>query len=591
VKCLHDNLNEQALLDIINEISCMCNLDDRNLIKLHGVVLNTADNRLTVMMVTELAPFGSLLSYLRTHKVENRFLDLSQLYSYVYQIACGMAYLESRKVLHRDLAARNILLVSLEHIKICDFGMARSVKNLDSGQYSMKETHKIPCAWYAPESIREKIFSVKSDVWSFGVTVWEVLTLGEQPWSGLTAGEIFKKLEIDVKRLPKPYMCSKFFYQLLLTCWSKAPADRPSFHTLKEQIRNTKIIEMRAKSDFEQESKLAILRNDVITIIEGNASFYWWKGQNKRTLHVGQFPRLILDPERKLRGEDISLPLKNSFIHTGHAGISGKDGKTWGNPGKIDEIFLKNPLNPPDLLENIEDDAINEQDEKEYAIVDDRQSSNVKKIRQDDAKLLSDLIDFSSDDLNITYPQSLYNKSGLSFSKPSTNSSSPEWFYVNDQYMTDRLEKPTSTNGSGSFASASTSTSTSSSSARPEDRVYYNDSASVLAPTSNNYCESFRPIASTAPAAKPLFDRASSSINATKNLNPLNPFWNDSTDHHVSSSYQNAPSNRSNTSCYLPTFVNGDMKTIANTKSTVTVDDLLSKVMNDVLNDFKNLKN
>jgi activated CDC42 kinase 1 len=106
---------------------------------------------------------------------------------------------------------------------------------------------------------------------------------------------------------------------------------------------------MKVKSEFKEENKLECEKDDLITIIEGNAGKYWWKGQNKRTCEIGSFPRAILDPQRRITGEDISLPLKNSFIHTGHMSV-GQNEKTWGNPGKIDEIFLSNPLNPPDLL-------------------------------------------------------------------------------------------------------------------------------------------------------------------------------------------------------------------------------------------------
>ena len=113
---------------------------------------------------------------------------------------------------------------------------------------------------------------------------------------------------------------------------------------------------MKAKHACTQEGKLEIEVGDLVTIIDGNAGKYWWKGQNSRTCLVGHFPRAILDPQRQLTGDDISLPLKNSFIHTGHMS-AGRVEKTWGDPGKIDEIFLSNPLSPPDLLDNLADDT------------------------------------------------------------------------------------------------------------------------------------------------------------------------------------------------------------------------------------------
>jgi serine/threonine protein kinase len=155
-----------------------------------------------------------------------------------------MEYLESKKLIHRDLAARNILLTTPDNVKICDFGMARSIKNQGDGLYKMNETHKIPCAWYAPESIRHKLFSVKSDVWAFGVTLWEVFSLCEQPWPHLSAAEILNKLEFESKRLSQPYLCSRSFYRVILSCWEYTPAERASFSTLKEQIKATKIVDM-----------------------------------------------------------------------------------------------------------------------------------------------------------------------------------------------------------------------------------------------------------------------------------------------------------------------------------------------------------
>jgi hypothetical protein len=169
VKCLHDNLIEseekshEAFIDIVNEVSNMCGMNHRNLIKLYGVAfkIDTENNvkKTFVMMITELAQYGSLLSYLKSIRQKKQSLPLSLLYSFSYQIASGMEYLESKKLIHRDLATRNILLSSPTHLKICDFGMTRSVKD---GFYKMIEKHKIPCAWWPPESIKEKIFSIKS---------------------------------------------------------------------------------------------------------------------------------------------------------------------------------------------------------------------------------------------------------------------------------------------------------------------------------------------------------------------------------------------------------------------------------------------
>ena len=165
VKCLHNknantfsssdpkspktDCSDSSFIDLVNEVTCMCGLNHKNLIKLYGIVLNSSQASSIVMMVTELAPHGSLLNFLRDVKEKQKktHVALSLLYSYIFQVACGMEYLESKKLIHRDLAARNLLLVTVEHLKICDFGMTRSVEPFQNGQYTMKETHKIPAAW------------------------------------------------------------------------------------------------------------------------------------------------------------------------------------------------------------------------------------------------------------------------------------------------------------------------------------------------------------------------------------------------------------------------------------------------------------
>ena len=242
VKCLHNNNisksndnRQTGFSEIFNEVTSMCGLEHKHLIKLYGIVLNLNS---IVMMVTEYAPYGSLQNYLRNVvKRNNVNIPVKQIYSYVYQIAVGMDYLERKRLVHRDLAARNILLYTLEHVKICDFGMTRSVHNFDDGSYPVSGEQKIPCAWYPPEAIRERRFSIKSDVWAFGVAVWEIFTCCEQPWPGMSAAQILNKIEVERARLSQPYLCSRNFYKFLLKCWSSEPDARPSFENLKSMIK------------------------------------------------------------------------------------------------------------------------------------------------------------------------------------------------------------------------------------------------------------------------------------------------------------------------------------------------------------------
>uniref|UniRef100_A0A9J7ZJ49 Activated CDC42 kinase 1 n=2 Tax=Cyprinus carpio TaxID=7962 RepID=A0A9J7ZJ49_CYPCA len=341
VKCLKtDVLNQpDALDDFICEVNAMHSLDHQNLIRLYGVVLTHP-----MKMVTELAPLGSMLDRLR--KTLGHFL-ISTLCHYTIQISNGMAYLESKRFIHRDLAARNILLASSEQVKIGDFGLMRALPKNDD-HYVMQEHRKVPFAWCAPESLKTRTFSHATDTWMFGVTLWEMFTYGQEPWLGLNGSQILHKIDKEGERLPKPEDCPQDIYNVMMQCWAQKPDDRPTFVALREFLVETMPTDMRALQDFNEPDKLQIQMNDVITIIEGRAENYWWRGQNKHTLKVGQFPRNTVTSVAGLSAHDISRPLKNSFIHTGHGDTNPH--RCWGFPDRIDNLYLGNPMDPPDVL-------------------------------------------------------------------------------------------------------------------------------------------------------------------------------------------------------------------------------------------------
>ncbi|XP_058495173.1 activated CDC42 kinase 1 isoform X2 [Solea solea] len=340
VKCLKAGvLDSEGLDDFIREVNAMHSLNHQNLIRLYGVVLTQP-----MKMVAELAPLGSLLDRLR--KRQGHIL-ISSLCNYAVQVACGMAYLEQKRFLHRDLAARNVLLSTNDTVKIGDFGLMRALP-VHTDLYIMEEGHKIPFPWCAPESLKSRTFSHASDTWMFGVTLWEMFTHGQEPWLGLNGSQILHKVDVEAERLCKPEDCPQDVYNVMLQCWSPKPDDRPTFIALRDFLLETVPTDMRALQDFEEDDKLPIKMNDVITIIEGRAEHYWWRGQNRRTLRVGQFPRHVVTAVAGLSAQDISRPLKHSFIHTGHGDTDPH--RSWGFADRIDSLYLGNPMDPPDVL-------------------------------------------------------------------------------------------------------------------------------------------------------------------------------------------------------------------------------------------------
>ncbi|XP_031334762.1 tyrosine kinase receptor Cad96Ca-like [Photinus pyralis] len=144
------------------------------------------------------------------------------------------------KIIHRDLAARNILITEDHVCKVADFGFARDV--IDSHVYERKSEGRLPIRWMAPESLYDNIFTVKSDVWSFGVLIWEVVTLGSTPYTGLSAAEVMKRVR-DGYRLEKPEHCRRELYNIMYYCWDKDPKQRPSFEECVELLEKLIISE------------------------------------------------------------------------------------------------------------------------------------------------------------------------------------------------------------------------------------------------------------------------------------------------------------------------------------------------------------
>ncbi|NWJ05591.1 VGFR4 factor, partial [Crypturellus undulatus] len=163
-----------------------------------------------------------------------RPLTLEDLICYSFQVAKGMEFLASRKCIHRDLAARNILLSENNVVKICDFGLARDIyKDPD---YVRKGDARLPLKWMAPEAIFDKIYTTQSDVWSFGVLLWEIFSLGASPYPGVQIDEDFCRRLKEGTRMRSPEYSTPEVYQTMLDCWHGVPTERPTFTELVERL-------------------------------------------------------------------------------------------------------------------------------------------------------------------------------------------------------------------------------------------------------------------------------------------------------------------------------------------------------------------
>ncbi|NWQ65254.1 FGFR1 factor, partial [Neopipo cinnamomea] len=242
VKMLKSDATEKDLSDLISEMEMMKMIGKhKNIINLLGAC--TQDGPLYV--IVEYASKGNLREYLQARRppgmeycynptrVPEEQLSFKDLVSCAYQVARGMEYLASKKCIHRDLAARNVLVTEDNVMKIADFGLARDIHHID---YYKKTTNgRLPVKWMAPEALFDRIYTHQSDVWSFGVLLWEIFTLGGSPYPGVPVEELFKLLK-EGHRMDKPSNCTNELYMMMRDCWHAVPSQRPTFKQLVEDL-------------------------------------------------------------------------------------------------------------------------------------------------------------------------------------------------------------------------------------------------------------------------------------------------------------------------------------------------------------------
>ncbi|KAM9342711.1 ephrin type-A receptor 2 [Pholidichthys leucotaenia] len=220
IKTLKPGYTEKQRQDFLSEASIMGQFSHQNIIRLEGVVTKFKH----AMIVTEYMENGALDRYLRDHDGE---FSSFQLVGMMRGIAAGMKYLSDMSYVHRDLAARNVLVNTTLECKVSDFGLSRVLEDDPEGTYTTSGG-KIPIRWTAPEAIAYRKFTSASDVWSFGIVMWEVMAFGERPYWDMSNHEVMKAIN-EAFRLPAPMDCPSAVYQLMLQCWLQDRSKRPRF--------------------------------------------------------------------------------------------------------------------------------------------------------------------------------------------------------------------------------------------------------------------------------------------------------------------------------------------------------------------------
>ncbi|XP_070563655.1 inactive tyrosine-protein kinase transmembrane receptor ROR1-like [Ptychodera flava] len=242
IKTLKDNASPKVQMDFRREVDLMATLAHPNIVTLLGTCMLQHPH----CMIFEFMSQGDLHEFLVRHSPHSDVgssidddtqssLDNTDFLSIATQIACGMEYLAQRHFVHRDLAARNCLVGDNLVVKIADFGLSRDIYTSD--YYRMHSKSLLPVRWMAPESILYGKFTTQSDVWSFGVLLWELFSFGLQPYYGFNSKEVIEMVRVH-KILPCPDGCPARMYALMQECWSELPSQRPTFHEISTRLHS-----------------------------------------------------------------------------------------------------------------------------------------------------------------------------------------------------------------------------------------------------------------------------------------------------------------------------------------------------------------
>ncbi|KAM9155035.1 tyrosine-protein kinase Mer isoform 2-T2 [Pangshura tecta] len=228
-----EDFSQREIEEFLSEAACMKDFDHPNVIRLLGVCIELSSRQVPKpMVVLPFMKYGDLHSFLLRSRFETgtRHVPLQTLLKFMVDIALGMEYLSTRQFLHRDLAARNCMLRDDMTVCVADFGLSKKIYSGD--YYRQGRIAKMPVKWIAIESLADRVYTTKSDVWAFGVTMWEIATRGMTPYPGVQNHEIYDYL-LHGHRLKQPEDCLDELYEVMYSCWRADPHERPAFPELK----------------------------------------------------------------------------------------------------------------------------------------------------------------------------------------------------------------------------------------------------------------------------------------------------------------------------------------------------------------------